>query len=302
MPSLETSSADYKGGCFLPTVIRHLDPKTLEVLAEIICGDREGLKYRKGWELPLFFRHAGLQCPDHDGSTRKWWTLARLEEYSSQPGALDKIILRLACPKEYSDRETFDNVVRLLNQRLILEGYEVVISGVEPLILPTAARVELPSAETIAAYPKPDFFLLVKDPEICSLLESRWEEAKKCFNARAYLATIVTLGSLLEGVLLAKANQLPAAANRASSAPRDLRSGKVKNFDQWSLSDYIHVAHECGWVQRDVRDFSEHLRNYRNMVHPWHQRMLGLNPDEDTCKICWEVVYAAINDLLRTNG
>jgi hypothetical protein len=280
-------------------LIRALDPKTLEVLAEIICGDEQDLKYRKGWELPLFFRNAGLRCPDHDGSTRKWWALDRLREYSQQPGAIEKILLRLASPKEYDNQETFHNVIRKLNQRLALEGYEVVISGVEPLLRPVPPRFNLPSKETIAGYPLPDFSVLVDEQQIQTILQNRWEEAKKCFQAGAYLATIIALGSLLEGLLLAKVKLQPAEANRASSSPKDNKTGKVKQFHEWTLADYINVAHECGWIQRDVRDFSEHLRNYRNMVHPWHQQLLGLAPDEDTCKICWEVVNAAVNDLTR---
>ena len=83
-----------------------LDYKTLEAIAELICG--EGDYYRTGRELPIFFRNAGLECPDHDGTTRKWWTLERLEEYNKNPDEIKKVILRLANPKE-CHRETKSN-------------------------------------------------------------------------------------------------------------------------------------------------------------------------------------------------
>ncbi|WP_075859723.1 hypothetical protein [Carboxydothermus pertinax] len=40
--------------------LKPLDEKTLEALAELICGDSTEW-YRKGWELPDFFRRAGLE-------------------------------------------------------------------------------------------------------------------------------------------------------------------------------------------------------------------------------------------------
>ena len=46
-----------------------------------------------------------------------------------------------------------------------------------------------------------------------------------------------------------------------------------------------------------MRAFSQSLREYRNLVHPWEQRERGTTPDADTCRIGWEVVQAAMNDL-----
>jgi len=90
----------------------------------------------------------------------------------------------------------------------------------------------------------------------------------------------------------------PEYAFCAKSAPKD-NQGNVKKYWDWALSDMIDVAHEVGWIKADVKQFSHSLRDYRNMVHPWHQRAKGEKPDEDTCKICWQVVVAAINDLIR---
>ena len=51
--------------------------------------------------------------------------------------------------------------------------------------------------------------------------------------------------------------------------------------------------------QGDVKQFAHVLRDYRNLVHPWHQMARRYQPDEDTCKIAWQVVQAAINDLIE---
>jgi len=144
----------------------------------------------------------------------------------------------------------------------------------------------------------PDFEKLVQDATMGEVLKKRWDEIQKCLEAEAYLAAIVMMGSLLEGVLLAVILSHPEESNAAKSAPRT-KDGKVRKFHEWSLTDMIKVAHECGWIESDVKDFSLELRDYRNMVHPRHQCDKSFFPDADTAAICWKVVEAAMNDLVR---
>jgi hypothetical protein len=92
--------------------------------------------------------------------------------------------------------------------------------------------------------------------------------------------------------------QFPKEANMGSAAPKD-NSGKVKHFAEWSLSDMINVAHECGWIDLHVQRFSHSLRAFRNIIHAYEQMALRMFPDEDTGGISWLVVQAAANDLAR---
>jgi len=146
----------------------------------------------------------------------------------------------------------------------------------------------------------PDFASLLDDSTLGDILSNRWLEAQKCLDREAHLATIIMMGSLLEGVLLAVINSHPRKGNAAPSCPKDRKTGKPKKFADWKLREMINVAHECGWLQRDIKDFSQELRDYRNMVHPWHQRAMKFEPDEDTCDICWRVVRAAVADLAKS--
>jgi hypothetical protein len=43
------------------------------------------------------------------------------------------------------------------------------------------------------------------------------------------------------------------------------------------------------------------LRESRNIVHPYVQRLSKDRPDGDTCRICWQVVRAAVADLLEVD-
>jgi len=280
-----------------------LDGKTLEAIADLICGN-EGPYYRKGWELPQFFRNAGLTCPNHDGSTRKWWVLERLKEFNKSPPEMRRVLLRIADPREYSGapnpRDILNEVLSRLNRILAPEGLSVKLVDARATItkIPrTVPENELTKEEYVLTVP--DFPLLTSwDTTLSDILVSRWKEVSKCVESGAYLAGIILLGSVLEGVLLAIVIQEPEAANRAAAAPKD-NSGKVKKFGDWSFSDLINVAHEAGWIQLDAKRFSHILREYRNLVHPWEQREKKETPDEDTCRICWQVVKAAINDIER---
>jgi len=276
-----------------------LDDKSLEAIAELVCGDT-GPVYRRGWELPVFFRNAGLSCPEHDGTTRKWWALERLREYNTDFGNIAKVVTRLANPKEYAGKpEAINETVDRLNEILRIEGYEVELKGVFPLLKKVKASV--PEAKRVHASENkipPDFLTITNDQALADVLENRWREVTKCAAAAAYLSAIILMGSILEGVLLSLIQQYSPQANTAVSAPRD-KTGKVKKFNEWTLTNLVDVAHECSWLQLDAKKFSLVLREYRNLVHPWEQRVRNETPDEDTVRICCEVTRAAINDIER---
>jgi len=284
--------------------VKRLDDSTLEAIAELICGSGEGAgggydtpgPYRTMWQIREFFRRAGVQ-PQGRSSTRKWFTLESLQVVDGT-GELQAVIVRLASPKEYQgDADTTATVTEHLNQILRVEGLQVVLNGVTPTLQETTASVSRPRPEDKPVESAPDFGLLNADTTLAEILSFRWEEAQRCVRGGAHLAAVVMMGSVLEGVLLHKAEQDPATAGRANSSPKD-RAGKTKPIGDWSFSSLIDVAHEVGWLQGDVKRFSHALRDYRNLVHPYLQRQTGEYPDEDTCSICWQVVRAAISDLL----
>lgn len=142
-------------------------------------------------------------------------------------------------------------------------------------------------------YPAPNFATLVADTELARVLGRRWREANLSFEAGAYLATVILLGSILEGVLLSKVEQNPAQANKASKCPKD-RSGKPLLFTDWKLQSLIEVAHECGWLKKYHKDFSHLVRDYRNFVHPNKERQEGVTFDQNICRVVWEAVTAAL--------
>jgi len=286
---------------------KRLDHSTLEVIAETICGAGPSYEapgpYRTKSEIYSFFQRAGVN-PQGQSSTRKWFVLESLQACNVADGArlipsgIERVLLRLGNPQEYrGDANTTNAVITHLNRVLHLEGLEIIlIKGISPQIKecePTLPPVEKPQKFE----PSPDFAKLVGEPMLAELLAIRWEEAQRCIGVGAYLSAIIMMGSILEGVLLAKVEADQATACRAVRAPK--KDGKSKPIHEWNLNNLIEVANEVGWLQGDVRRFSHSLRESRNMVHPYVQRAMGEFPDKDTCSICWQVVRAAVADLLN---
>jgi hypothetical protein len=143
--------------------------------------------------------------------------------------------------------------------------------------------------------PAPDFLPMISDRGLAKQMHVLWEEAVLSYNASAHLATVVMLGSLLEGALLGKVLDNRADAHRANAAPKD-QQGTVRPLDKWRLNDFILVATECQWIHETRIDFVDVLRDYRNLVHPFKAKD-GYHIDKGTATICWQVVTEALRDL-----
>ena len=79
--------------------------------------------------------------------------------------------------------------------------------------------------------------------------------------------------------------------------PQNNKDGKVKQFPDWTLNNFIDVAHEVGLLAEDVKKYSHTLRDFRNYIHPYEQMSSGFNPDKYTAKISWQVLKVALFQL-----
>ncbi len=134
------------------------------------------------------------------------------------------------------------------------------------------------------------------DTPIIEILESRYNEAERCLQNGSPLASIFMAGSVLEGLLLGMACANPKKFNQSKYSPKDV-AGKVKEYQSWTLAQFIEVACEQGYLQLDIKKFSHELRDFRNYIHPYQQLASGFKPDEHTARICLQVLRAAIASL-----
>ena len=143
-----------------------------------------------------------------------------------------------------------------------------------------------------------DLSKLMLGAGIAETLVQRFDEIQKCLKAKASLAVIFLCGSTLEGILLNAATQKPQTFNKSKCAPK--KDDKVKQFQDWTLSDFINVAHDVGIIGLDVKKFSHALRDFRNYIHPFEQASQQFKPDYHTAKISWQVLQATISNLTGT--
>ncbi|MBB3066005.1 hypothetical protein [Limibacillus halophilus] len=139
----------------------------------------------------------------------------------------------------------------------------------------------------------PNLQRLPIEPALVPIIETRLEEARRALRGKAFLSVVIMCGSVLEAVLLAKAQSEPALFNKAISSPK-AKDGKVRPFHEWTLAQFIDVASEVGVLKLDVQKFSHGLRDFRNFVHPYQQLVTGFAPDEHTANVCFQVLKAAL--------
>lgn len=137
--------------------------------------------------------------------------------------------------------------------------------------------------------------------ELKNIINARLKEIELCINHGTYLAATILIGSTLEGILLNIAQVNIKNFNQSNSSPKN-KEGKTLILEKWTLSNLIDTAHELKYLDKDVKDFSHILRDFRNYIHPNHQLKCNFMPDEDTTKICWQVLRAAVADIIKRIG
>jgi hypothetical protein len=91
-----------------------------------------------------------------------------------------------------------------------------------------------------------------------------------------------------------------ATFTRAAAAPR--AKGVVKQVQAWTLSELIAVAREMRGLSEDVARHADHVRNFRNYIHPRQQLKESFEPRIETARIAQQVLRAALIDLENLGG
>ena len=280
-----------------------LQSKSLEKLRLLI---NEETQYRSGPQLVQFFNELGFNDTYGQGFPSRWaYTDGRLAKINGTP-ELDKCIKKLFAPVNFIGRVgELDNFIKDFNQYLAFDKWKVVRNGAE-INFVRLDQVEID--ESIPALNEDDFLKkefqeislesIGLDGAVTEILKLRVDEIEKCLSVDAPLSVIFLAGSTLEGILLGVALKYPKEFNQSKSSPKD-KDGKVKQYQDWKLSNFIDVAYEVGLLAEDVKKYSHTLRDFRNYIHPYQQMSSRFNPDKHTTKISWQVLKAALFQLSK---
>jgi hypothetical protein len=279
-----------------------LIPKSLEKLRLLI---NEETGYRSGPQLVQFFNALGFNDSYGQGFPSRWmFTDEKLKAINGSP-ELDKCIRNVLSPANFIGRiSELDKHIAEFNKYIAFDKWKVTRSGAE-ISFTKLQKIEID--ETPESSGNEDEFLkrefadvsvtkIGLEGVVSDILEQRIKEIERCFPASAYLSVILMAGSTLEGLLLGLAVTHPKQFNSSKASPKD-SSGKVKAFQDWSLSSFIDVARDLGLIQHDTHKFSHSLRDFRNYIHPFEQLSSGFTPREHTAKICLQVLKAAIHEV-----
>jgi hypothetical protein len=115
-------------------------------------------------------------------------------------------------------------------------------------------KVANPTSKTVDTVP--NFATVITDLEMQKIMTSRWSECINCVENNAPLAAIVMMGGLLETLLLSRINRLQnqAPVFTAKAAPKNPKTGQTLPLNEWTLKNYIEVAHELKWISQTEKD------------------------------------------------
>lgn len=282
-----------------------ISEKTIEILRDLI---NEKTEYRSGPKLVSFFSKYGFSDTYGQGfPSRGSYTESKLKEINGTP-ELDKCIKDIFSPINFVDRYTeLDKIINDFNKYLSFDGWRVIRKNQEILIskanginIDVEKKKEILNVQTAEIdflneeFKEINVSTLPIESALIPYIEIRIEEIKLCMKIKSSLSTIFLIGSTLEGILLGMASKKPALYNQAKSAPKDSKTGAALDFSKWTLSNFIDVSFEVGFLKEDVKKFSHVLRDFRNYIHPYHQMSRNFLPDEHTAKICFQVLKAAL--------
>ncbi len=282
-----------------------ISPKTIEKLRTLINEETE---YRSGPKLIAFFNNYGFADSYGNGFPSRWiYTDSKLNAINGTP-ELDKCIKDLFAPINFIGRfADLDKFIAEFNLYLSFDGWLVQRKGQEISFIKSNGvdidkeirhQVNLNEDDFLnAEFKDINLHSLPIDSVIIPFLEDRIAEIKQSLSVNASLSVIFLIGSTLEGLLLGVATKYPAQYNRAQSSPKSKETGKVRGFNEWTLNNFIDVSHEVGFLNEDVKKFSQVLRDFRNYIHPYQQMSYNFRPDQHTAKICFQVLKAALYQI-----
>jgi len=196
--------------------------------------------------------------------------------------------------------EMYQRVVQASHKDAARSGYLTTLIEIRDSLVQLRSLNMAKLANAATTDVPPDFSKLITDSTMQTILQKRWTECVVCISCGAPLAATVMVGGLLEGLLLARINREnnKAPIFTATAAPKDKQNNPLP-LKEWTLQDYIGVAHELRWITVAAKDVGVVLRDYRNYIHPQKELSHGVSLTVPDAQILWEAGKSISRQLLR---
>lgn len=283
-----------------------LGNKTIEKLVAMI---NEEFVYRSGPMLVALFNQLGANDRYGQGfPSRATYTRNNIDRLNGTAG-IDECLKMVFSPSEFLEcPEKLNPCIESFNRYLAFDGWRVIIINNEvsfervnkaSIVFPKD-KPQSPVLSEIDLFLKQEFaevdFNFITDAALEDVLRTRLAELKNCLKHDIPFAAVIHSGGILETILLEIATAHTREFTSAKSAPRN-QDGTVVQIFKWKLSGLIEVSKELGYIKEDVYKFCQHLRDFRNYIHPRQQLTCHFTPDLNTAKICWHVLKGAVAQI-----
>lgn len=273
----------------------NLNRPAIKALAQELISGQSG--YRTGQDIVNTFEDYGFVY-EMSGESRAAFAENCLNDIQSK-GSVEDFLIQMVNPINYPGDSTAQSVMDVVNNILLPYGASLVLVGVKPNIIEIPASTLTHPRPNSTHLAKPNFAKAKGSAAFIKLLEDRWEEAVITYSSFAPRMTVIALGGILEGALLAYTDANKIAALGSKKAPRDNRGSLISDIDKWKLEQLIDVVADLGWIHQSREKFSHVVRQYRNYIHPAREMKEGVSIDQGACDISWIVVKASLDDLMR---
>ena len=198
-----------------------LNSRTLEKLRVIINGDDSSNKadYRTGPQLVAFFNDLGFNDKYGKGFPSRWaYTDERLRAINGKP-ELDKCIKSVFAVFNFIGRvNELDALITDFNQYMAFDKWMVVreneiitFKRLDKVVVDNGKRktTEINEDEFLKMTFNVNIDLLGLNSSVSEVIKKRLKEVEICIGGEAPLASILLIGSIMEGILLGMATIYP---------------------------------------------------------------------------------------------
>jgi hypothetical protein len=160
-----------------------------------------------------------------------------------------------------------------------------------PAFLPMSfhASTNLADAPGRDAPPVPDLpFGFINRDTYRRVLEADLTELRRTVDAKAWKASLILIGGIIEGALL------DVLSRREDLALSELRK---KDLSKASLMDLIEAGARLGLVPEPALPFAQCAKDYRDLVHPFRSGASPLRPAVESVRAMLHALELIVKDL-----
>lgn len=145
-------------------------------------------------------------------------------------------------------------------------------------------------------------FSFIKNDEIKNDLLRDVNELGDAYKNTMYKTTVIFCGTIIEALLISALKQ---DENNAKSkyfeeyCEKKCNKANPPEVEKWQLKELIKISEKMGIITQDATEFSNFVRNYRNMVHIYKQVNTHFEINQNTAKMAIFLLRIIYENIIK---